>query len=545
MPSRISESLIQRALAPIDLSSVYQRIESLNNQMIAQDRYRRQQATKEYQTDLATIGKDVRGVRDVDKTKAIQLYNNWSEAGKQLANNPNLINSNYKAYRELKDKHTELETQLETHIAGSKSQKEMEKKLAIDLMDPTKVDDFEDGAYGTFKKNVLDNTWDVIDKNNLNNPSIYASKIIDGGKFHAGLPSAIKNTYTDKMVEDASYKGAPGVKKFTVVKNVPSDYASVKEAVNNQLYVVGDKKAPKYANQEFKRVFDSQDYYNTYQQVVDFNRDDNPEGHKKFGVPKIPLTEFDDNLPPMAKYVNYVAAKEFVNKYKAPEVKEEIKVFDQPTYDAYKRKQAEASSMGLIRYRKSLDDKGKEVEVADLTPAFDKISVGGQKGLEAMKRFSTTFNEMPIIGATVHPIIANQKYAEQESGTFSAGNNIAKSIVGKDFEIGSATPEQRERKLQEFADKINEHNRKKGFPNTDVTPSAINQGKAFVLYTDPENYIVVDPTQSASRAYINKKIKTSELSAKEGRSAISKDVKASGKGFGYMGIDEDGNPIFN
>lgn len=542
MPLGVSEQLLEKALGPVDLSFFYKKIDSLNQKMAMEDAARRKEAMKSYETELATINKDIRGIRDKDIAKATELYNQWSDAEKTLASNPNLINKNPRKYGELKSYSNDIYGQLQEHITGSKALKEREKADYEKIKDPSKIEYWLDDAAKNYYNNVISNTLEDVRKNQYDDLTRYYETKIDGSKFHSGLVSVIDKTNKDLQVEDPTYKSIAGVKRIITYKNVPTDYSLVKESVYNHLGILGDKKVPKYAAQDLKEAVDNGDYYETYKQVQDFNRDDNPNGHKKYGVPKIPLTEFDDSLPNTAKYVNYISAKNFIERYKSPEVKSEIKKMDPIAWEEYisKRREQAAMRIAIFRQKNGQDDYSQP---ADYTPSFQEISKGGETGIAAMKRFYNSFNATEKIGASVFPIVANEEAANKDN-MFAAGNKLVQNIVNGKFELGLLSPEKRKEKIDKFADDINQYNREHGFPDSDITGGSLRSGKAVVLYTDPANYVILDLQNEASRNYINRKIRSSQLSTKKGQAIIEQKVRKTGEPFKYIGMDENDNAIF-
>jgi len=94
MAQAISERLLQRALGPVDLSYAYQKIDAVSRQLAAEDRLRKQEAAKQYYTEMASMNKDKAGIRAIDTPEISKQYSEWSNIGKKLSNNPTLITKN-------------------------------------------------------------------------------------------------------------------------------------------------------------------------------------------------------------------------------------------------------------------------------------------------------------------------------------------------------------------------------------------------------------------------------------------------------------------
>ena len=315
MPSGISERLIQRALGPIDFSYAYQKVDNAAKQFAAEDKARKQQALKDYYTDLASMNKDKVGVRSVDVPEVSGLYNEWATIEKQLATNPNLISKNPELYGQLKNKSEETYSKLMTTIRGSKELGKQEQDEFKTMANPEKMDFYRDGAPAEYRKMVIERPWSQVVKDGTNDITKYYETKIDGSKFYGDLGQRIEAQATQKhKVADPTFKGVAGEKRYMEFDKMPM-LGEAQVVVADNLNAKLGKKADKFAVQQLEDAMATGDYQATKKKYEAFYDDTNPNGWKKYFDKKpvyVPL--FQEGKPNKELFVNYVTAKEFTSK---------------------------------------------------------------------------------------------------------------------------------------------------------------------------------------------------------------------------------------
>ena len=88
MPLGISESLIQRAYAPVDLSGFYKGIDEASKRVAAEEKAEKIAAQKDYYNSQAILNKDMGGVKSQDLPEINGHYNRWKSLQKKLINTP-------------------------------------------------------------------------------------------------------------------------------------------------------------------------------------------------------------------------------------------------------------------------------------------------------------------------------------------------------------------------------------------------------------------------------------------------------------------------
>lgn len=250
MPFGISESTLRRAYAPLDLSGIYNRVDAFQRTLIAENKAKKQEALKQYYTELASLNKERVGVRAADAADVSRLYSEWSKSEKELANNPRLINRNPEQYGKLKNTSDEKYSQLLTLIKGSKELDKEDKEAAKILLDPSKQDMYVDNAYSIWKNNVSNNSYLDVIKNGHNDITRLYEPTINGAKFRADMASDILSKGFRK--HEGSFIGPDGQTYIRTFEKAP-DIAAIQGAITKSLYGnFGEKKADKYAAQELK-----------------------------------------------------------------------------------------------------------------------------------------------------------------------------------------------------------------------------------------------------------------------------------------------------
>ena len=311
----ISERMLQRALAPIDLSYAYEKVDALSRQIAAEEAAARKEAAKQYYTDLAALNKERAGVRAIDVPEVSAMYKEWSDIERKLANNPNLISRSPELYGQLKNQSDEIYSKLNTAIRGSKELAKTEVQDFQEMANPQKMDFYVDGAAGFYKQNVINKPWSEVVMTGANDRTKYYETKIDARPFYAELGQRIESQATgDHKIKDVTFKGVPGEVREIEFKKMPM-LGEIQAVVTDNLYGKMGKKAPKFALQQLDDVMKSKDYDRVKQAYNDFFKDDNPEGYKKYfdkPQPKVPL--FEGDLSPTQMFVNYTTAREFLSK---------------------------------------------------------------------------------------------------------------------------------------------------------------------------------------------------------------------------------------
>lgn len=148
MPLGISESLIQKAYAPVDLNGFYKGISEASVAAAKQKAEEKRAAQKEFSTTVATISKDVNGIKGEDSAEVNQHINAWKSATQRR--NSISYSSNPEEWGKL---NAESNSQYGLILAKAElsktNKKEEQANLAAMRAHPDK---FNDGAYGDYLK---------------------------------------------------------------------------------------------------------------------------------------------------------------------------------------------------------------------------------------------------------------------------------------------------------------------------------------------------------------------------------------------------------
>ena len=123
MPLGVSEKLIEKAYAPVDLGKLYGQLDAFAKRSYAESAAEKKQALKEYYTPSASLDKDLNSVKFEDQAELMQHRSNWKNAKLKLASSPNLIETNPKLYGELSNQVNESLNKLQEGISLSKATK--------------------------------------------------------------------------------------------------------------------------------------------------------------------------------------------------------------------------------------------------------------------------------------------------------------------------------------------------------------------------------------------------------------------------------------
>jgi hypothetical protein len=313
MPAGISEGLIRRAFAPIDLSYAYQRLDATQRILNAEDRALKQQAQKDYYTELASIKKDLGGVRSEDIAEISKKYKQWADVSRQLAANPRLITRNPDKYGELKSQADTLYGQTLKDIEESKEMKKLLQSTTEKLGDVRNFDLLDEGAYEKFKQNALFRPTKELVQTGAYSFNNYLSPIVDGRAFLDAAQREIneKGIIKDAQVEDTQFKDQYGRKKYDKVKNVPVDISIYNIAVKN----LGNLKnrANTFAQQRLDELASSGEDVRILQEYEDFYKNNKNKGFEKY-INSDNMLVYNPSAPPKDRYAKLYAMSEFLDR---------------------------------------------------------------------------------------------------------------------------------------------------------------------------------------------------------------------------------------
>ena len=158
MPLGISESLIQRAYAPVDLSGFYKGIDEASKRVAAEEKAEKIAARKDYYNSQAILNKDMGGVKSQDLPEINGHYNRWKSLQKQLMNTP--FEKNPEEYARLNaEANAEYGLTLSKAELSKQKKKEHEAIFTHILQNPTK---YKKGASTVFMNRMLLPTSEAI-----------------------------------------------------------------------------------------------------------------------------------------------------------------------------------------------------------------------------------------------------------------------------------------------------------------------------------------------------------------------------------------------
>jgi hypothetical protein len=315
MAQAISERLLQRALGPLDLSYAYQKMDAMSRQLAAEDRLRKQEAAKQYYTDLASMNKEQVGVRAADVPEVSEMYKQWASNEKKLSQTPNLITRNPEEYGRLKADSDALYSKLLTTIRSSKDfgKREMEDFRVI--RNPEKKDLFKKTAAEEYKTKVLSSPISKIMQTGDDDLVNYYNPRIDGSGFLNKLDLNVRTNalgFNQKL--DSAYKGVVGEKKYNIYEKFPmieSIYTMTTNGINGEF----GEDANTFANQQLADLKVSGQYDNVLAKFNNFWKPENKEGASKYyeSVPDLPPM-FKAGASPKQQYIDFVVASQFLSK---------------------------------------------------------------------------------------------------------------------------------------------------------------------------------------------------------------------------------------
>ena len=475
MAQAISERLLQRALGPIDLSYAYQKIDAVSRQLAAEDKLRKQEAAKQYYTEMATMNKDRVGIRAIDTPEISKQYSEWSNLGKKLSSNPRLITKNPEEYGRIKAEQDALESKLLTNIRASKELGKQEVKDLEDMLNPKNIDYYEPGAASIYRRDVINQPISAIIASGANDKARYFAKAINGDEFYKASQQAIPSEGVQKgyKITDPTYKDAYGRTRQIEYGDMPID-AKIKNVLTDRLYLLKGR-AGTFANQELDKAIASKDFDNVVAQYNNFYDPANKDGYTKYGIPGTPALKFDNTVPKTELFVNYLTAREFVNRLPQP-------VVGQPKLGDIERMMLQDQfALNRSFALRNAEKASKELNIYSPQAEIEAIAAAplGPDARQMAIDFTENYNSR-FSGEKIYPFVAAE--ATAFSGTpYETALDLVKSKFdpkGKNIITSEDDKVSANKKRNSLADAINVENKKYGLPL--VSGTDISEGKVFV-----------------------------------------------------------------
>jgi hypothetical protein len=476
MAQAISERLLQRALGPVDLSYAYQKIDAVSRQLAAEDRLRKQEAAKQYYTEMASMNKDKAGIRAIDTPEISKQYSEWSNIGKKLSNNPTLITKNPEQYGRLKSEQDALESKLLTNIRASKELGKQEVKDLEDMLNPKNIDYYEPGAATLYRQDVINQPISAIIASGSNDKARYFAKAINGDEFYKAAQQAIPSEGVQKAwkISDPAFKDAFGRTRQIEYGDMPLD-AKIKNVFTDRLYLLKGR-AGTFANQELDKAIESKDFDNVVARYNSFYDPANKDGYIKYGIPGTPALKFDNTVPKTELFVNYLTAREVMNRLPMGVVTQ-AKFGDKEGID-YRNQLAMNRALTLQNRQQALKENASIYSPQEEIEAIAAAELGPQTRQAAID-FTEKYNKM-FSGEKIFPFVAAD--ASTLNGTpYETALDLVRSAFDKKNKLiivagdNSVTAN---RKKEELAKLINIKNKEYGVPF--VTGKDLTDGKVFV-----------------------------------------------------------------
>ena len=315
MAQAISERLLQRALGPIDLSYAYQKIDAVSRQLAAEDRLRKQEAAKQYYTDLSSMNKEQVGVRAADMSEISSMYKQWATNEKKLSQSPNLITKNPEEYGRVKAESDALYSKLRTEIQASKDFGKREIEEFRIIRNPEKMDLFKDGAAEEYKTRVLSSPLSRIRQTGDDDLARYYETRIDGSGFLNKIDASVRaNALGINQKLDKEYKSLVGEKKYNIYDKMPmieAIYTMTRNGIDGEF----GKKANTFSNQQLTDLRQSGEYDAVVTKFNNFWNPANKDGAAKYyeNIPDLPPM-FKQGASAKQQYIDFVTASQYLAK---------------------------------------------------------------------------------------------------------------------------------------------------------------------------------------------------------------------------------------
>lgn len=476
MAQAISERLLQRALGPLDLSYAYQKIDAVSRQLAAEDRLRKQEAAKQYYTEMATMNKDKVGIRAIDTPEISKQYSEWSNIGKKLSSDPRLITKNPEEYGRLKAEQDALESRLLTNIRASKELGKQEVKDLEDMLNPKNIDYYEPDAASIYRRDVINQPISAIIASGANDKARYFAKAVNGDDFYKASQQAIPSEGVQKgyKITDPTYKDAYGRTRQIEYGDMPID-AKIKNVLTDRLYLLKGR-AGTFANQELDKAIASKDFDNVVARYNKFYDPANKDGFAKYGIPGTPALKFDNAVPKTELFVNYLTAREFVNRLPQPVIGQP-KFGDKEGID-YRNRLAESRALTAFNRNQAVKENTNIYSPQAEIEAIAAAELGPQTrqaAIDFTERYNTMFS-----GEKIFPFVSAE--ASTLKGTpYETALDLIKSKFdekGKYIIVAGDNSVTSNKKKEELAKLINVKNKEYGLPP--VTGKDLTEGKVFV-----------------------------------------------------------------
>ena len=479
MAQAISERLLQQALGPVDLSYAYQKMDAVSRQLAAEDRARKQEAAKQYYTEVASMNKERAGVRAIDTAEVSNMYKQWADNEKKLSMSPNLITKNPEEYGRIKADSDALYGKLLTTIRASKEIGKQEQQDYAKIADPKNIDNYEPDAAVAYKQFVINQPVSAIIANGTNDLTRYYAKEINGKDFYTKLNQFIPTQGVQKGYEftDPSYKDAYGRTRQVKFGDMPID-AKIKNVVVENLVSNFGRRADTFANQQLSNAIATKEFDNVVNEYNKFYDPANPDGFKKYNLPAVKALTFDETVPKKELFANFIAAKEFLARKPIPQ-------YGQPKLDEIaKMKLLDTFALRRALTLKNAEKATKELNIYSPQAEIEDIANTplGQDARAKAINFTSNYNSR-FSGEKIYPFVAAEGTAFKGTPYETALDLVTSNIKGADKLIitASDSPTTARDKRNKLAALINAENKKYGMPP--VTPQDITEGKVFIKQT--------------------------------------------------------------
>jgi hypothetical protein len=479
MAQAISERLLQQALGPVDLSYAYQKMDALSRQLAAEERAKKQEAAKNYYTEVASMNKERAGVRAIDTAEVSNMYKQWADNEKKLSMSPNLITKNPEEYGRIKADSDALYGKLLTTIRASKEIGKQEQQDYAKIADPKNIDNYEPDAAVAYKQFVINQPVSAIIANGTNDLTRYYAKEINGKDFYTKLNQFIPTQGVQKGYEftDPSYKDAYGRTRQVKFGDMPID-AKIKNVVVENLVSNFGRRADTFANQQLSNAIATKEFDNVVNEYNKFYDPANPDGFKKYNLPAVKALTFDETVPKKELFANFIAAKEFLARKPIPQ-------YGQPKLDEIaKMKLSDTFALRRALTLKNAEKATKELNIYSPQAEIEDIANTplGQEARAKAINFTSNYNSR-FSGEKIYPFVAAEATAFEGTPYETALDLVTSNIKGANKHIitASDSPETAREKRNKLAELINAENKKYGIPP--VTPQDITEGKVFIKQT--------------------------------------------------------------
>jgi hypothetical protein len=478
MPLGISESALQAAYGPLDLSNIYKGLQNSINRIAKEEQLYRQQNLKEYLQYSSKLSEASKGARSEDTPEIINHMNKWKEYTKMKDSDPRMITTDPEKWQELQTLADE------EYAAGMNKARESS--------------DFR-AEYKNFGKEITDNpykykadalaTWDKankmslsqIKKLGLDNRDTYVSATPEINKIYDYFDKVA--TPRAEMLGDVETKGT-GIEtqqKQVKYKNVP-EYLTYFSLAGNAISKIGGDLRGRQ-NNAFKILEDSDDYDTVVKQFQDNLKSASPSALKAMGLStdmptslyltKSMKDEVAGGKAAQSVASQYLAMKKFNEHYRGLSMEDPgFRIKD----DLAKIKITDklASKRSEDAFNRNLRKLGLGTpETVDVTGIFNTISTGGETGQKQTKELITTLNSNPLIDPNATMVTTGKNIVGTKADkykNYTNSNKVLKSINAKEGDDEAS-----------IAEKMMKSNEASGLINININPASIRSGKVLAF----------------------------------------------------------------